>query len=215
MVWDCLIGWVVIVFTVVGWSNGIRSWTIPFSMFIATLISQHIYVDLSALLVETLDVETTAAIFIAYSVCWLGITQYSDSLLSGLIKMKEAPQILPLKLAGGLAGFAKGAGAFVLAAMVAFAHNNVPSPPRVSWQNNWIMLAAADSFLLPPLGYLASRFDEPLGKFVLSDSAPHFKPNFALSADPFASIEKKQEEKGKAFVASWKKFKKDMDQEQE
>lgn len=215
MVWDCLIGLVVVLFTLVGWSVGLlRSWSVPFSMLIATFVAQHIYVDLATILVETLHLEPTFAVFASYFSTWLALAQYCDTVLPRLtIKLLDKPPNLLLKMGGGAVGFAKGLGAFVLTAMVTFAHNKVPEPPVLAWENNWIIDSAADSFFLPRLHLLASKLDEPLGKFVLSDSAPRFRPNFTLGDDPLAAVEKSEEKRGYEFVQSWKKFQKDMGQD--
>ncbi len=213
MIWDCLIGWVVVLFTLLGWSAGIlRSWTVPISMLVATFLAQHIYVDLAALLVETLHLESTFAVFTGYYFCWLFIVQYCELLLSNIQRPQSAQSAQPAvlsKLGGGILGFTKGLAAFVLAAMVAFAHR-LPEPPEIAWQNQWILSAAKDSLILPRLHLIAAKLDEPLGKYVLSDSAPRFKMNFALGDDPFDKVKKQEEERGKNFVKGWKKFKEDL-----
>lgn len=213
MVWDCLIGWVVVVLSMVGWSIGlVRSWTVPLSMLIATFIAQHIYVDLATFLVETLHLEPSFAIFVGYFFTWLALTQYCDIILSRIVKTDERKTpALALKIGGGLLGFSKGIAAFILSAMVAYSNNHVPEPPDVVWANRWIVKAAQDSFFLPRIHLVASRLDAPLGKFVLSDAAPRFKVNFALGDDPFAAQEKREEQRGKDLAKSWKRFQKDMD----
>lgn len=213
MVWDCLIAWVVIVFTMVGWSSGLlRTWTIPISMALATFVSQHIYIDLSTILVETLHLEPTFAIFIGYAFTWIGLVQYCEAVLSELFRPKDVPVLLIFKMGGGILGFTKGAGAFILAAMVAYSHNKVPEPPVVCWENRWILHAARDSYLLPRIHLVASKLDPKLGKFVLSDSAPRFHANFALGNDPFEKMERQEEERGRNFVKGWKQFQKDMNE---
>ena len=71
MIWDCLIAWVVIVCTLVGWSIGlVRSWTVPISLALATFVSQHIYIDLAAILSENCRLEATLAVCLAYALTW-------------------------------------------------------------------------------------------------------------------------------------------------
>lgn len=213
MVWDCLIAWVVVVFTVVGWSTGlVRLWTVPVSMVIATFVSQLVYIDLATVLVETLHLEPTFAVFAGYFVTWLGLVQYCDAFLSTMVDTPSGPPWLILRLGGAALGFAKGFGAFVLAAMVAYAQNSVPEPPHVAWQNRWIIHAASDSILLPKIHLVANELDHPIGKYVLSAAAPRFRPNFSLGDDPFAEQEKKEEERGLEFVRRWKRFQAEMGQ---
>jgi uncharacterized membrane protein required for colicin V production len=211
MVWDCLIAWVVIVFTMVGWATGlVRCWTIPISMAVATFISQRIYVDVSTVLVETLQLEPTLSVFIAYVFTWLFIVQYCDSFLSYVIRLPDFDLGLISKAGGGLLGFTKGLGTFVLAAMVTFAQNKVPEPPETCLANLWMIQAAADSRLLPKIHLVALRLDQPIGKYVLSDSAPRFQPSFYLDLDPFGYMRKREEQRGYEFIESWKKFQQDL-----
>ncbi len=210
MVWDCLIGWVILVFTVMGWSIGlVRSWTVPFSMALATFVTQHIYVDVATVMVETLHLEGAFAVFAGYFFTWLGLAQYTDAFLQRMVRTRETTPAFLSKIGGGALGFSKGAAAFVFAAMVAYAQNQVPEPPVLSWQNSWMLKAAADSKLLPKLHLVAAKLDRPLGKYILSDAAPRFHANFAFGDDPFAAIEKKQHDKGLKFVEGWKKFQTD------
>ena len=197
----------------VGWSAGLlRTWTIPISMAIATFVSQNIYIDLATILVETLHFEPTFAIFIGYGFTWMGLVQYCETVLSELVRTNPDSQSpIYSKMGGAVLGFAKGAGAFVLAAMVAYAHNKVPEPPVICWENRWMLHAARDSYLLPRIHLIASKLDPKLGKYVLSDSAPRFHTKFALeNADPFAKMEAQEEERGRNFVKGWKQFQKDM-----
>ncbi len=210
MVWDCLIGWVILVFTLMGWSMGlVRSWAVPFAMAIGTYVTQHIYVDVATVMVETLHLEPAFAVFAGYFLTWLGLVQYAEAFLQRMIHTRERTPIFISKVGGGILGFSKGAAAFVFAAMVAYAQNQVPEPPVLSWQNSWMLRAAEDSKLLPKLHLAAAKLDQPLGKYVLSDAAPRFHANFSLGDDPFAAIEKRQRDKGLKFVQGWKKFQKD------
>jgi uncharacterized membrane protein required for colicin V production len=212
MVWDCLIAWVVIVFTMVGWSMGLlRSWTVPFSMAIATFIAQHVYIDLATLMVDTLKLEPTFSVFFAYVFSWLWLVQFCDHFLSDLLRSDATDSIPPMvsKVGGGALGFAKGAGAFVLAAMVAYASNKVPEPTHIGWADHWMIHAAGDSHLLPQIHFVAMKLDEPLGKYVLSDAAPRVKGDFVIP-DPFAGVEKSEERRGYEIGRRWKQFETDM-----
>lgn len=103
-------------------------------------------------------------------------------------------------------------GAFALASMVAVAQHQVPSPPVTSWQNHWIMVLAQDSYFLPKIHQVACQLDRPLGRFVLSDSAPRINPSAIpnLMGDPFASLEKRQQRRGYEFAQSWRKLETDL-----
>lgn len=195
----------------VGWSLGlVRCWSFPFSVLLATFIAQHIYVDVATVLVETLHLEATFSIFIAYFFVWIGLVQYSEALLSRLFYIKDKTMPLWSKIGGAGVGLAKGAGAFVLASMVAYANSKVPEPPQLCWENRWIVRSARDSYLLPRMHLMARKLDDSMGKYVLSESAPRFHPNFNLAKDPFADTEKREEERGKRFVKGWRQFKQDL-----
>lgn len=190
----------------------VRSWTVPFSMILATVVAQSIYIDLSTILVDTLRLEPTMAVFIGYFFTWFALVEYSDFVLASLlVRVPDTNPALVSKIGGAILGFSKGTAAFVFAAMVAFAHNHVPEPTHVSMPNRWLVMLAQDSFLLPRIHVVAARLNHPLGKFVLSDSSPRVRPEFFANADPFASIEKSEERKGFEFARSWKRFQRDMD----
>jgi uncharacterized membrane protein required for colicin V production len=211
MVWDGLIVLVITIFAMAGWSAGLlRSWTVPVAMIFATLVSQLVYVDLSATLAENLQLEPTLSVFLSYVFTWLWIVQYSDSFLSHIVRVPDGSRNFFLKFGGGLLGFSKGLAAFVLAAMVSYGQTMVPEPAELCWANRWLVRAASGSRLLPGIHHVACRLDEPLGKYVLSDSAPRFHPNFELVGDPFESIRARQEKKGEDFVKGWQKFQRDF-----
>lgn len=213
MIWDCLIAWVVIILTMVGWANGLlKSWTVPVSMAIGTILTQHIYVDLGTLLVDYLGLEASFAAFAAYFFCWLGIVQYSDMLISRIIRASEKEPSIPFKIGGALLGALKGVSAFVLSAMVAYAHNKIPDPPQVSWQSHWMIRAASDSILLPRLHLIAEKLDTRLGNYVLSTSAPLIPGNLAVNQDPFDSDKKQEERNGQRMGKALKAWEKELDQ---
>ena len=207
MVWDCLIGWVILLFTLIGWGMGlVRMWTVPFSMAIATFISQHLYIDAATILVETLHLEPTFSVFISYVFTWFWIAQYCNFFLWHVIRIGDQNAVPPMwsNIIGALLGFAKGAGGFVLAAMVTYAQNQVPEPPEVCWENRWIVHSARDSYLLPKVHYLANELDPKIGKYVLSESAPRFHPNFALGNDPLAPVMERERERGRKIYRNLK-----------
>lgn len=213
MVWDCLIAWVVVICTTVGWSLGLlRSATVPVAIVIATFISQNIYIDVATVMADALQLEPSLAVFLGYFLTWLALVSYIDAILIDLFgeSLWEHEVKFFSKLAGASIGFCKGFGAFVLASMVAYAQHQVPSPPIYSWQNHWIMVLAQDSFFLPKIHKVACQLDKPIGKFVLSDSAPRIQPGAMLTADPFHSLKTSEEKKGLEFAQSWKNFKSDM-----
>lgn len=213
MVWDCLIAWVIVLCTTVGWSLGLlRSVTVPIAMIIATFIAQNIYIDLSTLMADLLQLEPSLAVFLGYFATWLGLVSYIDAVLLELFgsSLWERDIKLFSKVAGASIGFCKGFGAFVLASMVAFAQHQVPSPPVYSWQNHWMMVLAQDSFFLPKIHTVACQLGRPIGRYVLSDSAPRIQPGAIVFADPFQSYEKRQEQRGYEFAQSWRKFETDL-----
>ena len=212
MIWDCLIAWVVIVCTLVGWSIGlVRSWTVPISLALATFVSQHIYIDLAAILSENCRLEATLAVCLAYALTWLWIAQYCDSFLSRLVRTHDASQLLILKLGGGALGFVKGLAPFVLATMVASVQNQVPEPADICQADLWMVQAASDSFLLPAIQKVANKLDQPLSKFVLCKSAPRINPTTVeLISDPFAEMKKKEQHRGVEIMESWKRLQNDL-----
>lgn len=215
MVWDCLIAWIVVVCTTVGWSLGLlRSATVPVAMLIATFIAQNIYIDLAAIMADALQLEPTLAVFLGYFITWLGLVSYIDAVLLELCGSILWEQDLKLfsKIAGASIGFCKGFGAFVLASMVAYAQHQVPAPPVTSWQNHWIIVLAQDSFFLPKIHQAACTLDRPLGKYILSEAAPRIHPGDIpiVMADPFSRYERKQEQRGYEFAQSYRKFQTDL-----
>jgi hypothetical protein len=183
-------------------------------MVIATFISQNIYIDLSTILAETLQLEPSLAVFLGYFITWLGLVSYTDAVLIEIFggRLWERDMKFFSKFAGASIGFCKGFGAFALASMVAVAQHQVPSPPVTSWQNHWIMVLAQDSYFLPKIHQVACQLDRPLGRFVLSDSAPRINPSAIpnLMGDPFASLEKRQQRRGYEFAQSWRKLETDL-----
>ncbi len=191
----------------------LRCWTFLFSVLLATFIAQHIYVDTAAVLVDTLHLEATFSIFVSYFFVWIGLVQYTEALLSRLFYIKETNLPLWSKIGGGCVGLAKGVGAFILAAMVAYANSRLPEPPHLCWENRWIVQSARDSYLLPRLHQMARKLDDGMGKYVLSESAPRFHYDFsAIAKDPFADTEKQEEERGKKFIKGWRQFKQDLNE---
>lgn len=212
MTFDCLIVIVVIAFTVLDWCLGlVRDWSVPVSMVIATLIAQHVYVDLATIIAEALHLEATFSVFLAYLIIWFCIAQFCDNLLCHVFKSSDKDPPFVMKILGSLLGFAKGSMGFVLAAMVAYAHSKVPEPPMVSSENNLVISMTSNSFFLPQLHHLARELDEPIGKYVLSDSAPRFRPNFALGDDPLAPIMDQERRKGYKVGKAYNKFDKMLD----
>lgn len=211
MIWDCLIAWVILVFTTAGWSAGaLRCWALPVAMAISTLVSQHIYVDLSSVLVELLHLEPTLAVFVSYVFTWFWIMQYCENFLLHMVPAAERNPGLASKIGGGFLGFLKGAGAFVLAALVAGSQIAIPDPPHLSQANSWILRAARDSFLLPRIHLVACQLNQPIGKYVLSSAPPRIQANILTAADPFESYKKTQERRGFEFMEGWKRLQHDL-----
>ncbi|MBX9570558.1 MAG: CvpA family protein [Candidatus Obscuribacterales bacterium] len=211
MFWDLLLPAVLITFALTGWATGLsKKWyAVPVSVVIATVLCQHLYIDAATFLAEILHLEPFLSVLLAYLILWICVQQFIESILThyraGPIKGLE----LVDKVTGSIVAFSKCLLGFVCAAMVAYSHSStVPNPPVLDWQDRWLAGAVRSSKVLGLFHQLAEASHPVLGKYVLSDAAPRFRPNFNILADPFEDIENQEREHGKDVYRKYKDFKK-------
>lgn len=214
MFWDLFIFFFLAFLVFIGWYTGLsRKWyAVPIAVAVAIFVCQHIYVDCATFMAEFLHLEPFVAVFLAYLLIWMVLEQSCESVLSRFKAGQPREPILIDKFSGASVSLAKGVLGFVCAAMVAYSHSHVPNPPMLGWEDRWLAGSVKHSQLLTSLHKLAGSSHDVLGKYVLSDAAPRFVPNFSGEPyDPFINVEKAEEEHGKDVYRKYKQFKDETD----
>ena len=213
MIWDLIVGLVLVFFGLLGWAAGIsRTWyAVPISVLAATWIVQHLYIDGATFFSASLLLEPYIAILFSYLILWLIVEQICESLLIKTRPITAKEPILVDKIGGAGLGIAKGAFGFICAAMVAYAQNNVPEPTSVDWEDRWLKGSVRRSHTMSFLHDWAGASHPLLAKIVLSDASPIFQPKDRLGVDAFEDSNKEEIEKGAAVGRKFKEYKKQQE----
>ena len=208
MVWDILLAAILITFALTGWATGLsKKWyAVPVSVVVATVMCQHLYVDAATFLSEILQLEPIIAIMLAYLALWIFVQQFIESVLTHYRAGPSQKLVFLDKLLGAVMAFSKILVGFVFASMVAYAHSNVPFPTALDWQDKWLAGTFRTSRVLVLFHTLAEMSHPVIGKYVMSDAAPRYIPDFVL-ADPFSELKREEKQHGRDVYKQYKNFK--------
>lgn len=184
MLWDIVILLSAFCLALTGWNTGlVNSWRGPIAMAIATIASQHFYVDFATWLVQQILIVPDKAALLSYFVIWVSVEITSELLLNLLVQWnrKKQPAILN-RLSGLVFGLFKCAAAVILPLMCMQSPSQIPSPPaaeeKATTANNFL-LSMADSRAINAGSDLAKQLLPGLGSLTTNDNPPSFKPKFA------------------------------------
>jgi len=182
MFWDGLAAVLALILAITGWKRGfLASLPGPVAMIVATLITQHIYVDFSQWLSAQLRLDPIPAVAAGYLMCWLSIETALELVIGMFLKGRfiEHTPIVLNQFGGGLWGLFKAATIFILPLMAISVDIKIPEPPKdVSGLVAPEIPAESDSTVMPIMRKAAESLLPSIGDFVTSEDAPSFEPKY-------------------------------------
>lgn len=182
MLWDGLVFILFVALAVAGWNIGIiNSWRGPIALVVATIATQQFYVDFATWIVQQLRIDPQHAVVIGYLLLWLAIEIVVELLMSLFLPWgsKNTPTFFN-RAAGAIFGIIRAAVILILPLMALNGPINVPKPPADKTPLINPMSSGIDKAgSLQALNHVALNLTPTLGKLILSDKQPSFKPNFS------------------------------------
>jgi uncharacterized membrane protein required for colicin V production len=181
MLWDGLIVLIVFTLGIAGWTVGIiNSWRGPFAMLVATLVTQHFYVDFGAFLLQQLRMSPQYSLVLSYILLWGAVEMGTEVLM--MIVLQFNRKVKPMffeRLFGLVFGLLKGFVVVLLPAIALQAPVKLPSAPAdKSALINPVDSGVDRSMLIPYLDGIGKGLYPTLGNLVASTKEPSFKPDF-------------------------------------
>ncbi|MBY0357706.1 MAG: CvpA family protein [Candidatus Obscuribacterales bacterium] len=183
MLWDLIILATAIGLGVSGWNTGlINSWRGPLAIVLATIITQHLYVDAATWFVQQLLLSPQNAAFFGYLIVWI-VSEICLELVLQLFlnwHRRARPNIID-RFGGFILGISKCAIIVVLPLIAMSAPAKIPAPPAGSSEDSMsapFKLAFEESSMIKMASTIGSNLKPTVESFVLSDKEPSFKPTF-------------------------------------
>jgi hypothetical protein len=183
---DILLAYLAFTCAVAGWNIGlVNCWPLPFAFIMATVITQAIYINFSAWVIEQLKMPDEPAVFLAYFCIWLFMELICVAALKIMIPIPTRHRpILIEKLFGAGLGFAKMAALIVFATLASLCATDMPCPPHYSLSSVWMAVTCQHSRLIRASENIAAILPTKVDTFVVSTRAPTYQPHFVeASAD--------------------------------
>lgn len=182
MFWDGLTAVLAIGLFIAGWKRGfLASLPSPIAIIVATLVTQHIYVDFAQWLSQQLRLDPHPAVGAGYVMCWLTIDTAVELIIGMFLKGRfaEHTPIVLNQFAGGIWGIVKAVIIIVLPLMALSVEIKIPVPPKdVSGLVAPEIPAESDSTVMPVLRKAAEALLPTIGNYVVSTNAPSFEPKY-------------------------------------
>jgi uncharacterized membrane protein required for colicin V production len=180
MIWDFVVGYVLLTFAVSGWNLGlINSWRTMAASLAATLAAPAIYPNASAWVQEQSGLTADATVFFGYAMVWMTLTLIFEFILFILVPMHRYRNIVKWdKVGGAVVSTAKGLALLSFAMLASICAVDFPDPPISPDVAVWVSQTAAQSRCVSELRRLALRLPEPVIASVISLRAPTYHPNF-------------------------------------
>ncbi len=187
MLWDSVILVLAVVLAVNGWNRGLlRSWRGPIAIVLATLITQHFYIDFSTWIMSRLRINPENSVIVGYLMLWFSLEAVLEIVLSMLLKsLGSRRPVFFDRLAGVAYGLAKSVVIVVLPLMAVSVPLKIPEPPAdksglavPDFAEN-----ASGSYLVPGFSNVAQAMVPLLGNYVVSYAAPSFTPTYSSGSE--------------------------------
>jgi hypothetical protein len=180
MIWDFGIVYLGVSLAIAGWHLGLmNSWPAPIAMILSTGITQLLYVNVGAFLLDGTRLPADVSFFIAYVILWIIMEAAFEYALLILIPVKKRFFMSKAsRVVGACIGVTKAVIVLVFATAAGVSSTNMPAPPPGLEIVNWVVDTQRDSILLRGTTRVAAHMPMQLAQRVVSEQSPLFHPTF-------------------------------------
>lgn len=152
-------------------------------MLIATIATQQFYIDFATWIEQQTMIEPKWCLFFGYLMMWLVIEIVTEICMSLFLPWNRKDRPLVFDRVGGASlAFVRWVIICSLPLMAMIAPNKLPSLPKTEKTGDEFIYPFKASFdqsnIMTGMGGFAKGLMPSLGKVVVSDKEPSFKPNF-------------------------------------
>ncbi len=180
MVWDIAIIYLGISLAVAGWNVGItKAWPTPFGVVLATAITQFLYVNFSAWILDQSRLPGELSFFIGYAVIWILLDALIEFCIASVFPLKRQVQIGKFnRMAGACLGAVKACILVLFAAAASISSIGAPVPSESPPIAQWLAECTGDSMIMKTGLNAASKLPSAVASRIVSDKAPSYEVKF-------------------------------------